>query len=74
MSVCSGYSGCAGFVPSFCTECPAQECNAATWLAGWSSQIWVLHPALSYDHEFFYPILVAQSLWNTKSVGCFSTL
>ena len=73
-SVCSSHSGCAGFVPSFCADCPARECNTATWLAGSSSQIWALHPALSYDHEFVYPVLVAQFLWNTKPVGCFSKL
>lgn len=71
---CSAYSGCAGFVPSFCTDCPAQECDTATWRADSSSQSWALHPALTYDHEFVHAILVAQTLWNTKPVGCFRKL
>lgn len=74
LSFWSAYSGRAGFAPSFCTDCPAQECNAATWRADSSSRSWALHQALPYDHEFVHAILAAQSLGNTKPVGCFSKL
>lgn len=68
-SVCSGYAGCTGFVPSFCTDYPAWGFNTATWLAGSSSEIWALHPALSHDHEFAYPVLAAKSLWKHQASG-----
>lgn len=61
-SFSSAYSGCAGFVPSLRTDCPAQERNTATRQADSSSQSWALHQALTYDHEFVHAILVAQSL------------